>query len=877
MNCKDVESLGVELLNNKKKNTLFNVLYRPPNGKIEIFENFLKHLFNQNKNSNKTFHIAGDFNLNLLDHNENKKVQNFLNIIYQNGMLPTINKPTRVTRKTATAIDHIITNDYIESLFKTAIIKSDISDHFPICIFFPSNTLSTENQINYQYKRTIDSQRIAAFYQKLFENDWNDIVKQNKPNEAYDLFIKHFCELYDIYFPIKKIKIKAKDLKSPWITKGLKKSSKRKQKLYEKSLKKRNEKAEKEYRDYKKLFESLKKRSKRMYYSNLILKYKNNIKKTWQIIKEALGKEKCSNQSLPKTVLVNEVSITQNSSIAENFNKYFTEIGPNLAKKIGKSNKHFAQYLYKHVSELSEHPLSINELKDAFFALKINKSAGYDNISFNIVKKCFGVLHKPLLHIFNLSLQTGIFPEKLKIAGVLPSFKGGDNRELGNYRPISVLPCFSKILEKIMYNRLYKYLTINNILYKKQFGFQKSHSTEHAIMQLVDQINNSFEHDQYTLGVFIDLSKAFDTVDHEILIAKLENYGIKGNNLNWFKSYLKNRKQFIRVENISTDFQEIVCGVPQGSILGPLLFLIYINDLKDASNILNSIMFADDTNLFYSHRNIETLFSTMNIELENINEWFKANKLSLNVKKTKFILFYKKALTKSGNVTPLNIPSLQIGNKNIERVSSIKFLGVMLDEHLSWKEHIKVVENKLAKNIGLLYRVNQYLNESSLKSVYFSYIHSYLNYANIAWASTYPTSLQRIHLKQKHAVRIVYNKDKLSHSKPLLRNLNALNVYQINIYQHLGFMHRFNNDETPKVFNDIIKRPEHRYPTSFSSLNFTLKPYSLNSTKYSISFRGPKLWNDIPNKQEKEIKSSLLFQKKMKSKLLDNENETDYF
>jgi len=161
--------------------------------------------------------------------------------------------------------------------------------------------------------------------------------------------------------------------------------------------------------------------------------------------------------------------------------------------------------------------------------------------------------------------------------------------------------------------------------------------------------------------------------------------------------------------------------------------------------------------------------------------------------------------------------------------------------------------------------------------VYFSYIHSYLNYANIAWASTYPTSFQRILLKQKHAARIVYNKDKLSHSKPLLRNLNALNVYQINIYQHLGFMHRFNNDETPKVFNDIIKRPEHRYPTSFSGLNFTLKPYSLNSTKYSISFRGPKLWNDIPNKQEKEIKSSLLFQKKMKSKLLDNENETDYF
>ena len=681
INCKDVESLGVELLHDKKKNNLFNVLYRPPNGQIETFENFLRHLFHENKNSIKNFHIAGSFNLNLLDHNENKKVQNFLNIIHQNRMLPTINKPTRITRKSATAIDHI-TNNYIESSFKTAIIKSDISDHFPICILSPSDTSFAENEILYQYKIIIDNERITAFSQKLFEYDWKDIIAQNKLKEAYELFLKDFSTLYEAYFPLKKEKIRSKDLKSPWITKGLKKSSKRKQKLYAKFLKKRNEKTEKDYLDYKKLFESLKKRSKKMHYSNLILKYKNNIKKTWQVIKEALGKEK-SSQNLPKTVLVNELSVTQSTSIAENFNKFFTEIGPKLATNIKKSSKNFAHYLCKHLSELSEHPLSINELKDAFFALKINESAGYDNISFNIVKKCFGVLHKPLLHIFNCSIQTGIFPEKLKIAGVTPFFKGGDNRELGNYRPISVLPCFSKILEKIMYNRLYKYLKENNILYKKQFGFQKNHSIEHAIMQLVDQISNSSENNQYTLGVFIDLSKAFDTVDHEILIAKLENYGIKENNLNWFKSYLENRKQFIRSDNISTNYQEIVCGVPQGSILGPLLFLIYINDLNEASDVLNLIMFTDDTNLFYSHKNIGNLFFTMNDELVKINEWFKANKLSLNIKKTKLTLFHKKSLTELGSTLPLAIPNLQIGKKNIERVSSIKFLGVMLDEHLS--------------------------------------------------------------------------------------------------------------------------------------------------------------------------------------------------
>jgi hypothetical protein len=238
-------------------------------------------------------------------------------------------------------------------------------------------------------------------------------------------------------------------------------------------------------------------------------------------------------------------------------------------------------------------------------------------------------------------LKYGVFPENLKTAKVTPIYKTGDPSDVSNYRPISVLTCFSKILERAMYNRLYSFLTINNILYDKQFGFKSGHSTNHAIIHLVQEIFKAFDENKFTLGVFIDLSKAFDTVDHNILLHKLKNYGIINYNLLWFKSYLTNRKQYISFNDSKTDLATISCGVPQGSILGPLLFLIYINDLNKFSNILNSILFADDTNLFYSNKDINYLFETVNKELAKLSEWFIANKLSINIKKTKYTFFHR--------------------------------------------------------------------------------------------------------------------------------------------------------------------------------------------------------------------------------------------
>ena len=345
-------------------------------------------------------------------------------------------------------------------------------------------------------------------------------------------------------------------------------------------------------------------------------------------------------------------------------------------------------------------PLSINELKDAFFSLKINKSPDYDEISFNVVKKCFGELYDPLKFTFELSFEKGIFTDYLKIARVTPVFKGGDRSKLGNYRQISMLPCFSKILERIMHDGIYKYLQENKILFLKQFGFQFGHSNEHRIIQSVDQIFEAFENNLYTLSVIVDLSKAFDAVDYTILLKTFKLYGIRGNKHNWIKNFLSNRKQYIEIDPTTRTSLELVkCGVPQGSILTPLLFLLYAIDLKNASRLLDPIMFADDTNLFYNHKNIHCLFSDVNKELTNIKKWFVAYKLSLNVAKTKYSSFHKPS--KKDNV-PLQLSNLSINNHKIKREESIKFLGVLLDENVTWKKHLKYIENKCAKSIGLL-------------------------------------------------------------------------------------------------------------------------------------------------------------------------------
>ena len=395
-----------------------------------------------------------------------------------------------------------------------------------------------------------------------------------------------------------------------------------------------------------------------------------------------------------------------------------------------------------------------------------------------------------------------------------------------------------------------------------------------AIIQLTKEISESFDKNEFTLGVFVDLRKAFDTVNHTILLKKLTYFGITGTYLKWFKSYLTNRQQYISYNNVkNSDLQKIIYGVPQGSILGPLLFLLYVNDLCNASNLIKPIMFADDTNFFYSGKNIKHVFDIFNKELKIIQSWFNANKLSLNIKKTKYVFFH--SLTYKDKI-PLRLPKLQINNSTIKREETITFLGVLLDENLTWRPHINCIENKISTNIGVLYKARLVLNVECTKQLYFSFIHSYLNYANIAWASTNKSKLKKILNKQKHASRIIYFKDKFTSAAPLMQNFNVLNIYQLNIYQVLLFMHKVKNHNISKIFEKCFKITFNKYNTKASNKNF-YKPFcKTKCAQFAISFRGPQLWNSVVPTELQEIPFTT-FKHKIKKICLHLNHESDLF
>ena len=471
--------------------------------------------------------------------------------------------------------------------------------------------------------------------------------------------------------------------------------------------------------------------------------------------------------------------------------------------------------------------------------LKPKSSYGHDEISTILLKSIAPEIKSVLTLIINQSFCNGIFPDKLKVAKIKPIFKKDDPHIADNYRPISLLPSISKVFEKVAFLQVYDYFTKNELLYESQYGFRQLHSTELAALEITDKIYEDLDNKKLPLAIYLDLSKAFDTIDHSILLYKLRYYGIQGSSLNWFGSYLSNRKQYVEFNDTLSDLKEIKTGVPQGSILGPLLFIIYMNDIYKVTDKFHFTLYADDTSLMeplctfnVNIDNNHIVSTAINSELNLIFEWLSLNKLSLNVKKTKMMVFHYR----QRNIDNI-IPKLEINGIAIERVKQFNFLGIILDEHMSWKPHINKVACKIARTIGTINRLKRFLPQSILKMLYNSLILPHLNYGILTWG----TKLGRLPKLQKWAIRTITNSKYNAHTEPLFKKLNLLKISDIYYINALKFHYKYQHDMLPTYFRNMFSstRIQHDH---FTRNRNTIQIGQSNTVAASISIR-----YNIPN------------------------------
>ena len=762
--------------------------------------------------------VVGDFNLDLLNLNSKVMIASYFDTMMSFGFIPSITLPTRV-QSAATLIDNIFyklsNNSYSVN---SGIVLSDLSDHLPCfaCIDFPGKFELPPKYINIQ---TTNERAIHNFVSDLSQRNvlsQLNLQKDIDPNENYNILERNIKLAKKTHLPIKTVRFnKRKHKLKPWITQSIIKSINFKDKLYKKlkltpvsstlfTTLKHNLKT------YNGILKKTIRSAKLNYYHSQFDRYKKDSRKTWSIINDVLGKLK-QKKDFPSYFKVNEENIHDKQSIADQFNHFFATIGSNISNQnIDADPNAYKTYLKQNItSRFTFESITPVEVEKVIMRIQPKNSAGHDDISNRIIKYICPIIAAPLSVIINQSFTTGIFPQKLKVAKVIPIYKKDEETFFTNYRPISLLPVFSKILEKIAYAQFFKYLIVNNLLFNSQHGFRMSHSTETAAYEFIDVTNNFLDSGFIPLSLYIDLSKAFDTLDHTILLHKLKSYGITSSALTWFKSYLSNRNQFTLYDGFSSSSLPLNTGVPQGSVLGPLLFLVYINDICNASSECHMILYADDSTAVFplSPLNIESGVSHINNEIDKIYVWLTANKLTLNASKTRYMVFHYV----QKKIDFDSFPVLKINNLPIERCSNFDFLGLLVNENLSWQPHITKISTKISRTVGTLKRLQNTLPQHTLQTIYNSLILPHLNYCVLAWGYSAP----RIFNLQKRAIRIINRAKYNAHTEPLFKSNGVLQFPDIYTLKILKFYYKYIHNSVPSYFMNIFEPiiNEHSYFT----------------------------------------------------------------
>ena len=503
---------------------------------------------------------------------------------------------------------------------------------------------------------------------------------------------------------------------------------------------------------------------KKEHYRNEIKKNKNDGRKLWKTIRNLMPG---SISAGPSNLKCGADIIADNSKMANSFNDFFANIGLKLTKSFGNLADHIlsAGHENSKVRRFIFKEIDPTFVLDQLNGISVTKATGLDLIPAKLLKCGAPIIYRSLTHLFNMSLRTGKLPDQWKMAKVTPLFKKGSKSDMNNYRPISVLPIATKILERAVHAQLYGYLNENGLICENQSGFRSSHSTKTSLLNVVDYIFSNMDSGKLTGAIYIDLSKAFDTVDHVLLLEKLSKFGVNGLELDWMKNYLADRMQRTNINGHLSEASPVQIGVPQGSILGPLFFLMYVNDLPSVTKLCKVVLYADDTALFYAADDLQQIQNSLLSDFLLVSKWMDTNRLVLNVDKTKSMIFGTHQRLRNRNLF------LNSNDINIDVVNQFKYLGVVLDQHLNWESHGNMIAESVSRRLGAIWRIRKFLDQKTCELMVKALVFPLMTYCGVVWMTCskgMQTKIQRLHSR---AAKLVLGRGKFSSSSLALSNL----------------------------------------------------------------------------------------------------------
>ena len=849
------EAIFFEILLPRSKPILVGIVYRPPK-QTNFIQNFDQDLTSCIGFNEQEVYILGDFNINLLISEEKKAVSTMIKRYKEfcslHGLKQLIVNATRITKNSSSLLDHILTNSQ-DRVSQSGIIQMSLSDH-QIIYCTRKITRIVYNKHKTVKMRSLKNYNKEIFIEALINSNIPDIKKYSDVNNAYSDFTDSLISIIDNIATLKNIRVKNNS--QEWFDAEIHEEIIKREKCFSNFKKTRTITDEKLYHDTRNRVQALIKNKKEKFVEENIKQNQNNSKSLWKTIKQ-LGLPSASSPSGRICLDMNGEKIFDATENAKTFNDFYSKLAEDLIEKLPeppnkyKSNsvKRFYEGLKLEDKKFNFQPIDQSVVLNLLNNINCSKAPGLDNLSGMFLRDGADVLSTPITELINLSISSCTFPDKCKIAKIKPLFKKGSKTEPGNYRPISLLPLISKIFERVIHNQLQAYLNEKKILYQFQSGFRTNFSTDSCLSYLHDKILKGFDCGKYTGMILIDLQKAFDTIDHEILLNKLVYLGLSNEVVNWFKSYLTKRLNYVQIANKLSTSSIVTCGVPQGSILGPLLFLIYVNDMSQSVDC-ELLLYADDSCLIFSDKDTKNIETALNVNFSSLCDWFVDNKLSIHLGKTESILFgTRRRLNKQGTL------NITYKDKIVKQKTHVKYLGCILDDVLSGNNMASHILSKVNGKLKFLYRKQNFLNKTTRRLICNALIQPHFDYACSSWYPLLTQGLKnKIQILQNKCIRYCLKLDNRDHiGISELKEINWLPVKK-RVEQNIsGMIFKLFKEQVPVYLGHMFRIKNLIHNTRRSKFSLHIPLCKTFYGQKAISYMAPKIWDKIPVK----IKSGL--------------------